>query len=311
MIEIVRVAECPEKDKNIPVKVVEMGNVVEVQYMSHRNHKATIQMLKGGKQYIHLGTGEIKNCDEHSSRADLKKNLYRTFKTLRALINSNVTDVSHIRWITLTYAENMTDTQRLYTDFKKFHMRFKTYCSKKGFDVPEYIVTMEPQGRGAWHCHLLYIFPSKAPFISNEDLANVWGHGFVTCKKIDDVDNVGAYLTAYLGDMDVEQCLDDNIPCEGFEVKAVDIEGKKKYFVKGARLSLYPAKFNLYRTSRGIKKPIETMLSQFDASKKVLGATKTFEKTVLLSDKDSGFNSFINTVYYNKTRGIRPVNEME
>ena len=107
--------------------------------------------------------------------------------------------MNNVRWITLTYAENMTDTDRLYFDFKDFNKRFQYYCKINGYSKPEYIVMMEPQGRGAWHCHLLYIWDCKAPYVANKTLRDLWGHGFVKIKKLDNCDNVGAYLTAYLG----------------------------------------------------------------------------------------------------------------
>lgn len=287
------------------LKVTEMGNVVEVQYMSRRNCKQTIQMLEGMKQYIELSTGEIKDVTKHDTRASQKKSLVRTFKTLRGIINANVTDVSKVRWITLTYAENMTDTVRLYDDFRKFNMRFQHFCKKNGYGKAEYIVMMEPQGRGAWHCHLLYIFNLvKAPYISNKTLSDLWGHGFVKISKLDNVDNVGAYLTAYLGDMDLENCSLDEIV--GNELKKVKIEEngleKSKYYVKGARLKYYPAKFNMFRCSRGIKRPVESYMTEDEVEKKVSGATLTFEKTVKLEDIENEFETIINTRYYNRIR---------
>ena len=42
---------------------------------------------------------------------------------LRDLLNTNIADPSHCRWVTLTYKENMTDPKRLYTDFDKFNKR--------------------------------------------------------------------------------------------------------------------------------------------------------------------------------------------
>ena len=69
------------------------------------------------------------------------------------------------------------------------------------------------------------------------------GFGFVSVKKIDgNIDNLGAYLSAYLGDMEVperksheyEQVYDVN------NIKAVQGEKCDKYVVKGARLNLYP-----------------------------------------------------------------------
>lgn len=304
-VEIERLSECPEKNPSIPVKVTEMGNVVEIQYMSRRNQKATIRMLEGGAEYVELSTGEIKPCQKHDNRAQQKKSLYRTFKNVRAIINANVTNVNQCRWITLTYAENMTDTKRLYEDFKNFMKRMRYWSNQKGYGQVEYIVMCEPQGRGAWHCHVIMIFPKQivAPYISNDTLSQLWGHGFVTVKKLDDVDNVGAYLTAYLGDMDLEDCLESGIMPEG-KIKRLDADGSTKYYLKGARLRFYPANFNMYRCSRGIKKPIEVMMSQEEAEKKVSAGTLTFEQTLRLSDKATDFESIISKKQYNLAKKL-------
>lgn len=307
-VEIRRLEERPDIDSSMPVKVIEMGNVIEIQYMSRRNGKQTIQMLKGGEQYIDLGTGEIKDVVHHNTRADQYKSLYRTFRNVRAIINSNVTDVKKVKWITLTYAENMQDTKRLYEDFKKFNQRFQYYIKNLGYNKVEYIVMCEPQGRGAWHCHLLYIFDTIAPFIPNNELERLWGHGFTKTKKLDDVDNVGAYLTAYLGDMEVQQALDDN--ADEFQrcvdgnatIKSIEIDGDKKYYIKGARLSLYPANFNMYRCSRGIKRPVEYMDCLENAEKKVSAGTLTYEKTVEIIDLDNDFQTVINSRQYNMVK---------
>ena len=69
----------------------------------------------------------------------------------------------------------------------------------------------------------------------------------------------------------------------GEQVKTAEVEnedGKKetKYFVKGARLDLYPAKFNMIRSSRGVKRPTEELISQEMAEKKVSSAKLTYEK---------------------------------
>lgn len=303
LLEIKRLNEIPEKNPSAPVKVTEMGNIIEVQYMSRRNTKQTINMLKGGEQYIVCGTGEIKDVVHHKTRADNRKGLYKTFARCRGMINANVTDVSKVRWCTLTYAENMTDPERLYKDFEKFNKRFQWYCKKNGYSKPEYIVMMEPQGRGAWHAHLLYIWQDKAPYIPNKDFRGLWGHGFVKIKKLDNVDNVGAYLTAYLGDMEIQEVKDIQ---KIEKVKQIEVEegGRKvkKAIVKGARLDLYPANFNMLRYSRGCKKPTEEMISQEEANKKVLGATKTFESAIKLTDSETAFEAVLIKEQYNKVR---------
>lgn len=129
-MEFKKLDEIPEMLPTIPVKVTSMGNVIELQYMSKRNCRQTIQMLPGGEQYIICDTGEIKNVVHHETRKENKKGLYKTFARARALINTNVTDVSRVRWCTLTYAENMTDPKQLYTDFRDFNKRFQYYCEK-------------------------------------------------------------------------------------------------------------------------------------------------------------------------------------
>lgn len=306
-IEFEKLDQIPEKNPNVLVKVTEMGNVVEVQYMSRRNCKQTIQMLQGGEQFVICATGEIKDVEHHNTRKDNKKGLYKTFANARAVINANVTDVEKVRWCTLTYAENMTDTKRLYEDFRDFNKRFQYYCKTHGYSKPEYIVMMEPQGRGAWHAHLLYIWQDqKAPYIANQEFREMWGHGFVRIKKLDNVDNVGAYLTAYLGDMEIDEM--DISKAVGKQCKVVEVEdedGKKvkKAIVKGARLDLYPANFNMLRCSRGVKRPVAEMMSQEEASKKVSAATKTFESAIKLTDHENDFETVIIREQYNKVRG--------
>ena len=144
---------------------------------------------------------------------------------------------------------------------------------------------MEPQGRGAWHAHLLYIWQDmKAPFIPNHEFADLWGHGFVSIKKLDDIDNVGAYLTAYLGDMELSEIdwTKWNEITRGTTVKQVEMlddDGQKvtKQVLKGARLNLYPANFNMVRCSRGIKRPIEEMMSQEKQIKKSWGQPRLLQ----------------------------------
>ena len=84
----------------------------------------------------------------------------------------------------------------------------------------------------------------------------------------------------------------------------LDDNGHKvtKSVLKGARLNLYPSNFNMLRCSRGIKRPVEEMMSQEEANKKVLGATKTFESAIKLTDLENEFESVIIREQYNRLR---------
>lgn len=279
------------------VKVKDCNRTVELMWSQHQNR--ICRALRIDKDhYIDRKTGEYKTFQHIENRAQDKNSVRESLARLRDYLNTNVDDISRCRWVTLTYAENMTDTERLYEDFKAFNRR-----ARKEFGHYEYVTAAEPQGRGAWHLHVVMIWPGKAPYVPNKALSELWGQGFVTVKKIKDVDNVGAYLTAYLGDMELPEMLGNGEIPDGFQIKEVETEDEKtgkvikKSIVKGARLHLYPPKFNLYRCSRGIKKPVVVYMREQEAQKKVSAGTLTFEKTLQLSNPD-GFQNTINYRYY-------------
>lgn len=288
------------------VRVKEMGNIVEVMFSERKNNQIFIKKLSDS-EYIDLRTGEVKQCDKIDNRAGNLNSIRQSLGRLRDLLNTNITDTSKCRWVTLTYEENMTDPKRLYEDFKNFNKRMRYHLSKDGYSY-EYIVAMEPQGRGAWHAHIVMLFNGQAPYIDNEFMAQIWGHGFTTTKKLEDVDNVGAYLTAYLGDMDMNDYKklseEEKNSMKIYGLKEVEIKGstQKKSIIKGGRLHMYPPKFNLYRFSRGVKKPIVSYDSEKNAQKKISAGTLTFEKTIEITDSSSQFKNTINYRHYNLIR---------
>lgn len=157
--------------------------------------------------YMDKLTAEVKEFQHHTNRAEDKASVAQSLRKLRDLINSNLGDPEAVRWVTLTYRRNMTDPVRLYEDYRRFWQRFKYYLNKQGHPPAEYIIAAEPQGRGAWHLHCLFLFPGKAPFIPNADMARIWGQGFSKTKSLKDVSNPGLYLTAYLGDMELTESI--------------------------------------------------------------------------------------------------------
>lgn len=307
-LSIEKLEKIPLKKAGIPIKVTKMGNVVELQYLSVRNQKQIIRILPGGDHYIDTRTGEVKEVEHHENRLEQKTNLRRTFRRLRGLINANCAEPSRVRWITLTYEENMTDVDRLYRDFSNFHKRFLYFCKKQKWPRPEYIDVVEPQARGAWHHHLLYIFPGNAPFIQNEILRKIWQHGFVSVRKLDDVDNVGAYLTAYLGDMPLEEITENTSNVvrvmqfdSHFSLESCkEINGKR--YVKGARLAFYPANMNLYRCSHGVKQPKSYYVPQWRAEQIVKDAALTYQRALKITDAETGFETILEQKYYNVKR---------
>lgn len=290
---------------NAPTKITQCGDIIECKSVEYRNRTSRIEKLDA-ETYRVKSTGEIKKFNKGSSRKDAKATLSQTFQSLRNLINCNVTDdnVDNVLWITLTYAENMTDTKRLYNDFRKFNQRLQYYCTANNIPQYEYITVVEPQARGAWHHHLLLIWDSPAPFIPNKTLADIWGFGFVHVTKLKKgISNIGVYLTAYLTDVPLEDALED----ESFpdRVKGLKILDNKKY-VKGGRLHLYPVGTHIYRTSKGIKEPIITRTSwkfaEWELSMK--NAVATYGTAYTFKDEETHFSNAVYKTYFSTNKKV-------
>ena len=135
-------------------------------------------------------------------KQQLKFSINRTKTEIRRLINSN----PHLnKFITLTFAENITDLKTANYIFNQFIKRI----SYRYVDF-EYIAVPEFQKRGAVHYHLL----CNLPYIEADELSQIWRQGFVKINKVDEVNNLGAYMSKYLGK----------------ELFAGRMFGKKKFF---------------------------------------------------------------------------------
>lgn len=283
------------------VRVTKMNHLVEVQHMERMNRTNHIQKLDKD-HYLNLKTGEIGEFKQGEVRSDSINSLRQTFKKLRYLINANYVGAGNELFITLTYKENMTDVKRLYSDFKKFMLKFR-YKYEKQYGSIDYMTVVEPQERGAWHHHLLVRFNDmggKKMFIPNNEVATLWGHGFTNMHSLSEVDNIGAYLSAYLADVELTEenvfrAFDDRV-----EVVSKVVDGQEKKFIKGGRLHLYPSGMNLYRKSKGITMPIREEMPYREA-KKIVGSEKPhYVKTIVVEQDD--FKNAITYEQYNMKR---------
>nr|CRY94965.1 hypothetical protein [uncultured prokaryote] len=285
------------------VRLKEMGNITEIMFSKKRSLGGYITKIDKD-HYIDNRTGEFLEFKHLENRAQDLSNVAKSLARGRDILNANIVDVSHCRWVTLTYADNMTNPKKLFFDFKNFNKRCRSV-----YGHYQYIVAAEPQGRGAWHLHCVFIFDNKAPYMENAVVRDCWKQGFVTVKRLDNVDNVGAYLTAYLGDMELSEAVsvfhEKTIYSSGVkEVDYVDENGLKrtKYYIKGARLCMYPPGFHIFRWSKGIKKPDVSFVSYKTAKEKASSAKLTFTKTVSLEDAETTFKNTIQYEYYNSIR---------
>ena len=190
-----------------------------------------------------------------------------------ALMNFSEKDT----FMTLTFAENISDIQYADNEFKKFIKRFNYKYNRKS----KFLAVREFQKRGAIHYHILidWSLPSTLEKESLRELeryfgVSVWKHGFVkllSLKKRETdnspVDNVGAYIIKYMTKDLYEKKMTHN---------------------------------NIYLCSRKLKRP--TILIQEEAAELLNRVNITNYKEVFSNDYSSEFLGKITYKEYNLLR---------
>lgn len=273
------------------VTVTVMNHLVEIQHMEKRNHTCNIQKLDKDR-YVDKSDGEIKEFEHSNNRGDSTNSLRQTFKKLRYLINNNFTGKANELFVTFTFEKDSSNFKECYKDFDKFNKRLK--YKYKDLTTIDYINVLEPHASGQWHSHMLIRFNDvDSIFIPSNELADLWGLGFIKIQSLKDVDNIGAYLSAYLADVEISPDTDTS---HRTDVK--EVNGKK--FVKGGRLHLYPPGINIFRKSKGIKYPERKEMSYKRAKKIVGAATPHYTKSYKIESED--FSNTISYEQYNMKR---------
>jgi len=244
----VQVVDSVKIDNGKIVNLTRLGSLhAEVVSMSNEPVPGIRKISK--EEYVIIKTGEVRRFKTNDGK--VVEHLRKVFKNLEHLIKTNFDteeNEHNALFITLTYAENMQDATRLYEDFNKFVKRLKYEYSDHDF---QYIAVAEPQGRGAWHMHVLLKSDKPVLYIDNKKLSKIWGHGFTETERIKGKDP-GKYFAAYFTSLEVEA--KDNDPHASY---VTDHKGKKHK--KGARLSFYPKGMQFYRCSRGITRPAKEL----------------------------------------------------
>lgn len=279
------------------VTVTRMSDhLVEVQHMAKQNKTNNIKKLSCD-EYVDLSTGEIKEFKKTKTRAEGLNSLRQTFKKLRYLINNNFTGAPNELFICPTYRGELQtrDHLKVGKDYDNFMKRLKRKF--KGVSAVEAIKVLEPHASGNWHMHILLKFPDvERVFIPFAELNELWGNGSVSVRALKDVDNIGAYVSAYLADIEVP----DDYEHQDIVVK--DVDGQKKKFIKGGRLSFYPTGVNLYSKTKGMKYPERVEMTYEDAKKVVGNLAPHYSQSVEISDSDSDFSNTITYEQYNLKR---------
>jgi hypothetical protein len=196
-------------------KLIKSGNVYEIVTYE--------KFVRVGEQTNNVH-GRSVRANEESKPVHRKDTLRKAKTSIRRLINSNIDRWGETtKFLTLTFAENIQDIKEANYEFKKFRQRLEYELKVK----LKYVTVIEFQKRGSIHYHTVFF---NLPYVKNEDLAAIWRQGFIRINKVNDVDNIGAYVTKYMTKEQQDKEKEDRLV------------GQKSYF-----------------TSRGLFKPEETV----------------------------------------------------
>lgn len=159
-------------------KVIHSGNVIEVY-----EHEIPVRLGFDTSQY------RVKkvNSEEDRSEEYDKQRGTRARNNARRLALSNFN--SQDKFVTFTFEDNVTDIVEANYEFRKFIKRLN-----RKFGNVNYLTAIQFQERGAVHYHTLM----RIPYIPKSELQAIWGHGIIDIRKLNSVDNVGAYITRYM-----------------------------------------------------------------------------------------------------------------
>lgn len=327
----------------------ETGNVIEIKSFLHKPFISPVKR-QGADFYIYDDeTGEVKCTGDKGDYLNTntfevfkenaenkmqvsRSSLYRTFSAIKDIYRCNC-EKDKTLLIVLTYDQKLItrnergiqNKKEVYEDFHKFVKRFDYYLKTQlGIDHWEYIDVVEPQRKGVFHHHFTVFFDNRAPWIPKEKLAQLWGKGFVFIDFLEqDVDDYGAYYCAYLTDIELDEALElpkelkeDAFGPDWYMKKiAVEVDSKKgkKSVIKGGRMWMYDAGMDIYRCSRGIKRPRVMSGTRGD----VLECVDAYKNNVTYDgkrdviDKKTGrsINTIHRTVYKKSIRQSRKRNK--
>lgn len=199
------------------VTVINCGRYREI--ICCRQKTKNIAITKINKtQYIDNNTGEVREYRTFQGKS--LENFQRSFKNIPRLINGYFDGNCTERFITLTYAFQMTNPYNLSNDFKKFIRKVERYYCKC-----RYIYIKEPQASGSWHIHSIIKRLDEMPFdISTDMVRSLWKLGREVSVKIPyNISTIFSYF---------DICKDND---------------------KKSRISYYPSQFNIYGYSRDMK----------------------------------------------------------
>lgn len=224
-------------------KVVVSGSILEHYHYetpiaTGRDNSKHRKLKKQPKRKLHDRTEEYK-----------RRRLQRAKGRVKRYANKNFTKLKKTSFLTLTFENGLHfDINNLQETNKRKATFLKKLKSK--YSNIKYLGIAEFQKRGAVHYHLLV----ELPFIKKETLDVLWGWGFTDIRRIDNIDNIGAYLVKYM----TKDLLDERFKNNRLFFKSNNLAEPTTYYGQKAEYILnklkqqnyYPTFTSQYETER-------------------------------------------------------------
>jgi hypothetical protein len=166
-------------DRFSNLQVVVAGKIVQI-----REFSSPVR-INGGKRESTGKTIKKDRSQEYKERSINKKK-----NDILLLANANFGEDAS--FLTLTQRDGLDfDTTNLEESKSYFRNFIRKLLRRYTF---EYIAVAERQKRGVFHWHVL----NNLPFVPKDDLALLWGAGFVDIRKVHNRMHIAGYLTKYL-----------------------------------------------------------------------------------------------------------------
>ncbi|HEM4717851.1 TPA: replicative protein [Streptococcus suis] len=269
------------------VTVTLMNDIYEIQYLQKSNRYNNILKIDSDR-YVVKSTGELKYYEHTETRSQSINSIKQTMKKLRYLINANFSGQTNELWSTLTFRDSniAKRPQEIYKEFNKFIKRLN-YKYKEKLD---YIAILEPHGINSsvisdwhgFHLHLLLKSSSSSLYIPYQEFEEIWGLGMCRIERLKNIDNIGAYLSAYLTNAELS-----------------DTDSMEKKYIKGSRLWLYPKGVRIYRKSKGIQYP-KRIKMPYQSARDMIGIEPHYTKTYKI--ENDNFENIVIFEQFNKKR---------
>lgn len=170
------------------------------QKLTLKKYSKAVQFNYATKHVMRTPKGESDHSREHFYKA-IARARNRIFDIVSCNINvipDYEGNVQKPKFLTLTFAENITDVKAANGEFTLFNKRLSYYLYQEQKNVLKYVCIPEFQKRGAIHFHVLYF---NLPYVDIKKISQIWGQGYAFIEGIKETQNIedfAKYVCKYM-----------------------------------------------------------------------------------------------------------------